>query len=133
MSRICQLTGKKSMFGNHVSHSNRKTRRRFNVNLKTKRFFVAELGLWLTLKVSTQAMRTMNKKGIYNFLKEQLAKGFDPEIWVENPAEQKTKSSERGYRRVEHVDAKGNKTYTITYEPENAIPNRKVKLSSVIK
>lgn len=121
------------MVGNHVSHSNRKTKRRFNVNLKTKKFFIAELGLWVTLKVSTQAMRTMNKKGILPFLKEQLAKGFDPMVWVDNPAETKKLSTERGYRRVEKVDANGHKTYSITYEPEASENNRKVKLSSIIK
>jgi large subunit ribosomal protein L28 len=133
MSRICQLTGKKSMVGNHVSHSNRKTKRRFNVNIKTKRFFVPELSIWLTLKVTTQAVRTMNKLGIYQFLKNQLSKGFDPMIWVENPAEANTKSTERKYRRVEHVDSAGHKTYSITYTPEAYDNNRKVKLSSVVK
>jgi len=133
MSRICQLTGKKSMVGNHVSHSNRKTKRRFNANLKTKRFFVPEAGLWVTLKVSTQAIRTMNKLGIYDFLKSQLAKGFDPFVWVEDPNAVKTKSTERKYRRVETVDANGHKTYSITYTAEAFENNRKVKLSSVIK
>lgn len=133
MSRICQLTGKKSMVGNHVSHSNRKTKRRFNVNLKTKRFFLPELNLWVTLKVSTQAIRTMNKLGTYTFLKNQLQKGFDPFIWVEDPNAAKTKSTERTYRRVETVDANGHKTYSITYTPEAYDNNRKVKLSSIIK
>jgi large subunit ribosomal protein L28 len=133
MSRICQLTGKKSLVGNSVSHSNHKTKRRFNVNLKTKRFFIAELSVWVTLKVSTQAMRTMNKKGVYPFLKEQLAKGFDPFVWVDNPAETKKLSTKRGYRRVEKVDSNGIKTYSITFEPESSDNNRKVKLSSIVK
>jgi len=133
MSRICQLTGKKSLVGNYVSHSNRKTKRRFNVNLKTKRFFITELSLWVTLKVSTQAIRTMNKLGIYTFLKNQLQKGFDPLVWVEDPSVTKTLSKERTYRRVETVDANGTKTYSITYTPEAYDNNRKVKLSSIFK
>jgi large subunit ribosomal protein L28 len=133
MSRICQLTGKKSLVGNHVSHSNRKTKRRFNVNLKTKRFFVPELNLWVTLKVSTQAIRTMNKLGIYNFLKNQLQKGFDPFIWVVDPQAAKTLSTERKYRRVESVDSNGNKTYSITFTAEAFDNNKKVKLSSIFK
>jgi large subunit ribosomal protein L28 len=133
MSRICQLTGKKSLVGNHVSHSNRKTKRRFNVNLKTKRFFVPELNLWVTLKVSTQAIRTMNKLGIYNFLKNQLQKGFDPFIWVVDPQAEKTLSIERKYRRVESVDSNGNKTYSITFTAEAFDNNKKVKLSSIFK
>jgi large subunit ribosomal protein L28 len=133
MSRICQLTGKKSLVGNHVSHSNRKTKRRFNANLKTKRFFIPELNLWVTLKVSTQAIRTMNKLGIHTFLKNQLQKGFDPFVWVVDPNAVKTLSTERTYRRVEKVDANGNKTYSITYTPEAFDNNRKVKLSSIVK
>ncbi len=121
------------MVGNHVSHSNRKTKRRFNVNLKTKRFFVPELNLWVTLKISTQAMRTMNKLGIYDYLKAQISKGFDPMVWVENPNDVKVKSTERTYRRVENVDANGNKSYSITYTPEAYENNRKVKLSSIFK
>jgi large subunit ribosomal protein L28 len=71
--------------------------------------------------------------GIYDFLKKQLQKGFDPMVWAEDPAVVKTKSTERKYRRVESVDANGNKSYSITYVPEAYENNRKVKLSSVIK
>ena len=70
MSRICDLTGKSVLSGNNVSHSNRKTKRKFYPNLHKKRFFIPELGEWITLKVSTSALRTINKKGIYNCLKE---------------------------------------------------------------
>ncbi|MDQ3072389.1 MAG: 50S ribosomal protein L28 [Bacteroidota bacterium] len=70
MSRVCQLTGKRAMGGNHVSHSNIKTKRRFNPNLQTKKFFVPELKKFVTLKVSTSAMRTITKKGIYIFIRE---------------------------------------------------------------
>jgi large subunit ribosomal protein L28 len=69
MSRVCQLTGKRPISGNHVSHSNRKTKRRFLPNLIKKRFFVPETGEWVTLKVSTSALRTINKLGIHAFLK----------------------------------------------------------------
>ncbi len=64
MSNICDLTGKTAMKGNKVSHSNRKTLRRFKPNLKVKRFFIPETEEWITLKVSTGALRTINKKGI---------------------------------------------------------------------
>lgn len=75
MARFCDLTGKGPMTGNKVSHSNVKTKRRFLPNLQTKKFFIPELNDWVTLKVSTQAMRTINKKGIYSYLKELEAKG----------------------------------------------------------
>ncbi|MBL0032367.1 MAG: 50S ribosomal protein L28 [Bacteroidetes bacterium] len=64
MARICDLTGKKAMTGNSVSFSNKKTKRKFNPNLQTKKFFVPELGEWITLKVSTSALRTIDKLGI---------------------------------------------------------------------
>jgi large subunit ribosomal protein L28 len=75
MARFCDLTGKGPMSGNKVSHSNRKTRRKFLPNLKMKRFFVPELDEWITLKVSTEALRTINKKGIYAYLKDLSKKG----------------------------------------------------------
>jgi large subunit ribosomal protein L28 len=65
MSRVCDLTGKKAMVGHHVSFSNRKTLRRFNPNLHTKKYFIPEEDRWVVLKLSTSAMRTINKKGIY--------------------------------------------------------------------
>ena len=64
------------MVGNNVSHSNRKTRRRFHPNLQTKRFFIPEEDRWITLKVSTAAIRNINKKGISACLKEAREKGF---------------------------------------------------------
>ena len=65
MSRICELTGKRAMFGNNVSHALNRTRRRFNVNLIKKRFYIPEEDNWVTLKVSTAALKTINKIGIY--------------------------------------------------------------------
>ena len=72
MSRVCQITGKKVMVGNNVSHSNRKTKRKFNPNLQTKKFFIPESGEWITLKVSTSALRTIDKNGITSVLKKAL-------------------------------------------------------------
>jgi large subunit ribosomal protein L28 len=76
MSRVCELTGKKMIVGNSVSHSNIKTKRRFYPNLQTKRFFIPEENKWITLKVSTSALRTINKNGITACLNEARAKGF---------------------------------------------------------
>lgn len=74
MSRICQITGKKAMVGNNVSHSNKKTKRKFNINLVKKKFFLPEEDKWVTLKVSTSALRTINKKGISAVIKELKSK-----------------------------------------------------------
>ena len=76
MSRICEITGKKMMVGNNVSHSHSKTRRRFYPNLQTKKFFIAEEDRWVTLKVSANGIRTINKKGIIDALKDAKEKGF---------------------------------------------------------
>jgi len=75
MSRICDLTGKRSIVGNSVSFSNKKTKRRFNPNLQVKRFYVPELKEWITLKVSTSALRTINKKGISAVISDVIKKG----------------------------------------------------------
>lgn len=76
MSRVCQLTGKKVMVGNNVSHSNRKTKRKFYPNLVVKKFYIPEEDKYVTLKVSTSALRTINKKGISACLKEAREKGL---------------------------------------------------------
>ena len=75
MSRVCQITGKKVMVGNNVSHSNRKTKRKFYPNLQTKKFFIPEENKWITLKVSASALRTIDKKGISAVLSEAKAQG----------------------------------------------------------
>ena len=75
MSKICAITGKKPMVGNNVSHSNKKTKRKFYPNLQTKKFFVPETGEYITLKVSAKALRTINKKGISTVLSEAKKKG----------------------------------------------------------
>ncbi len=76
MSRICQITGKSVMTGNNVSHSQRKTKRKFYPNLITKKFYVPEEDTYVTLKISTAALRTINKKGISACLREARSKGF---------------------------------------------------------
>lgn len=75
MARVCQVTGKKPMGGHKVSHSNIKTKRRFLPNLQTKRFYLPEEDKWITLKVSTEAIRTINKRGLYTVIKELRAQG----------------------------------------------------------
>lgn len=76
MSRVCQITGKKAMVGNNVSHSNIKTKRIFKPNLHTKKFFVPELGEWIVLKVSAKGMRSINKNGIWNSILEADKNGY---------------------------------------------------------
>jgi large subunit ribosomal protein L28 len=76
MSRVCELTGKKAMVGNNVSHAMNKTKRKFNVNLVKKRFYIAEEDKWLTLRVSTSSLKNINKKGISAVIKEAREKGF---------------------------------------------------------
>ena len=69
MSRVCQLSGKRAMVGNNVSHSNKKTKRRFNINLVKKKFFIPSSGEWITLKVTTSTLKTIDKKGISEVIK----------------------------------------------------------------
>lgn len=75
MSRVCQITGKRPRTGNNVSHANNKTKRKFYPNLHKKRFYIPEEDRWVTLKVSTQALRTINKNGITTVLKKARAAG----------------------------------------------------------
>ena len=75
MARVCEVTGKKPMGGHYVSHSNIKTNRRFLPNLQKKRFYFAEEDRWVTLKVSTDALRTINKNGLATVIKDLKAKG----------------------------------------------------------
>ena len=76
MSRICQITGKKMMVGNNVSHSKRRTKRKFNPNLVDKKFYFEEEDRWIRLRVSTSAIRTINKNGLKKTLEQAKAKGF---------------------------------------------------------
>ena len=75
MSKVCQISGKKVMFGNNVSKALNRTRRRFDANIIRKRFFVPEEDKWITLNVSTAVLKTINKKGISAVLKEAKKKG----------------------------------------------------------
>lgn len=75
MAKVCQVTGKKPIVGNSVSHSNIKTKRRFLPNLQKKRFFFAEEDRWVTLKVSAEAIRTINKNGLSTVIKSLRAAG----------------------------------------------------------
>jgi large subunit ribosomal protein L28 len=75
MARVCQITGKKTQVGNNVSHANNKTKRKFYPNLQKKRFFLESEGAWVELKVSTAAIRTINKKGLEATLKDSFRKG----------------------------------------------------------
>ncbi len=75
MARVCQITGKKTQVGNNVSHANNKTKRKFYPNLQKKRFFIPSEGTWVTLKVSTSSLRTINKNGIETVLKKAREAG----------------------------------------------------------
>ena len=70
MARVCDITGKRAISGNHVSHANNKRRRKFYPNLQKKRFYIPEEDRWISLKVSTSALRTINKVGISKVLKD---------------------------------------------------------------
>ncbi len=76
MARVCDLTGKRPQVGNNVSHANNKTKRRFYPNLQKKRFYIPEEDAWITLKVSTSALRTINKNGITAVLKKAVDQGY---------------------------------------------------------
>jgi large subunit ribosomal protein L28 len=76
MARVCEITGKKAMVGNNVSHAINKTKRKFNVNLVKKRFYIAEEDRWVTLRVSAKAIRTINKIGLAATLKKAKSKGL---------------------------------------------------------
>lgn len=75
MSRVCQVTGKKAIVGNLVSHSNRRSKRRFEINLQTKRYWLAEENRWITLRVSTHGMKIIDKRGLATIVKEMRARG----------------------------------------------------------
>ena len=76
MSKICQITGKKSVIGNNVSHSLRRTKRHFNVNLFTKKFYYVEEDCCIVLKVSAAGLRIINRIGLDAALRQAVAKGY---------------------------------------------------------
>ncbi len=75
MARVCQVTGRKPIGGHTVSHSNIKTKRRFLPNLQTKRFYFAEEDRWVTIKLTADSIRTINKRGLAVVIKEMRAEG----------------------------------------------------------
>lgn len=75
MAKVCQISGKRPRVGNNVSKSNNKTKRKFYPNLQRKRFYLPEEDRWVTIKVSTSILRTINKRGITSVLKEAREKG----------------------------------------------------------
>jgi large subunit ribosomal protein L28 len=77
MSRVCQVTGKKPMLGNNVSHANNKTRRRFLPNLQYRRFWVESENRWVSMRLSQNGLRTIDRKGIDVVLAEMRARGED--------------------------------------------------------
>lgn len=76
MSKICQITGKKAMHGNNVSHSNHRTKRTFDVNLFTKKFYWVEEDCWISLNISAAGLRLINKIGLDAAIKQAAQKGF---------------------------------------------------------
>jgi large subunit ribosomal protein L28 len=76
MSRICQITGKRMVVGNNVSHSKRRTKRKFLPNLFSKKFFLTEENRWVNLKVSAAGIRNINKKGLKSALEDAKSKGY---------------------------------------------------------
>ena len=76
MSKICQITGKKAMVGNNVSHSKRRTKRLFNVNLFVKKFFYVEEDCWIQLRVSAAGLRIINRVGLDAAIKDAVSKGY---------------------------------------------------------
>lgn len=80
MSKICQITGKQAMVGNNVSHSKRRTKRKFNVNLFNKKFYWVEEDAWITLTLSAAGLRVINKKGLNAALIDAAKKGYLTEV-----------------------------------------------------
>ncbi len=80
MSKICQITGKTAITGNNVSHSKRRTKRRFNVNLFNKKFYWVEQDAWITLKISANGLRIINKIGLDAAIKKAIENGHLTEI-----------------------------------------------------
>ena len=76
MSRVCQVTGKRTVVGNNVSHANNKTRRKFLPNLHYKKFWVESENRWVRLRVSNHGLRTIDKKGIDAVLSDMQSRGI---------------------------------------------------------
>ena len=76
MSKICQIKGKKAQIGNNVSHSKHRTKRSFDVNLFSKKFYWVEEGCWISLKISASGLRLINKIGLDAAIRQAVEKGF---------------------------------------------------------
>ena len=76
MSQVCEITGKTAIVGNNVSHSKRRTKRKFKPNLFVKKFYLGSEDRWIDLKVSAAGLRTINKNGLEQALKDAQAKGY---------------------------------------------------------
>ena len=76
MSKICQITGKKALVGNNVSHSKRRTKRKFNVNLFNKKFYWVEQGIWISLTISAAGLRKINKLGLNAAITKAYEQGY---------------------------------------------------------
>jgi len=86
MSRVCQITGKRAISGNNVSHSNHRTRRQFDVNLFSKKFYWPEEGCWIKLKISATGLRLINRVGLNEAIRRAVEKGYLTEATIlENP------------------------------------------------
>jgi len=75
MSRVCQVTGKSAMVGNRVSHSNHKSKRRFEINLRNKRYWLEDENRWVRLRVSARGMKIIDKRGLSTVIREMRARG----------------------------------------------------------
>ena len=75
MARVCQVTGKKAKTGNNVSHSHKKTRRKFDINLLSKRFWFADENRWVRLRVTAKGLRTIDKRGLSTVIREMRGRG----------------------------------------------------------
>ena len=75
MSRVCQVTGKKALVGNKVSHSNRRSKKRYEINLRSKRFWLEEENRWVRLRVTARGMKEIDKRGLSVVIKEMRARG----------------------------------------------------------
>ncbi len=75
MSRVCQVTGKKALVGNKVSHSNRRSKKRYEINLRSKRFWFEEENRWVRLRVTARGMKEIDKRGLSVVIKEMRARG----------------------------------------------------------
>jgi large subunit ribosomal protein L28 len=75
MSRVCQVTGKSPLMGSNVSHSNRHTKKRFEINLRSKRFWLEDEKRWITLRVSARGMRVIDRLGLATVVAQMRARG----------------------------------------------------------